>query len=371
MRGSQTESVGCVLRGQLVLAITEPTKFKEIKLSFQGKSKVSWVDGTGKGQYFHDEERVLYQHDWTFLPAKKQYHILKPDNYHWDFELILPGTLPETIEGCQHGSVKYTLKAIAERHVLAVNLHAQRKVTLLRSLLPSLENLQSAFITSTWINKVEYEFSANSTVFSLGDKISVIINLISLEENLKIQNILCVFKEYTTYKIRTSHKTVSKPIAVIDEPIYSQQDSWNHFMEIKIPNDPTYCLYDSQNDIIRISHKLKFYVKFTNNQNRTCELRATLPVIITSTSNSDIMDLPAYNENENYLEKFYSDDDSLILSRQNTCSSSFSSSPCSSFSESLREIEDLSKLPSYRSIASLIPAPLADSLLPPTYDASI
>lgn len=45
MHGSRTESVGCVLRGQLVLAITEPTKIKEIKLSFQGKSKVGWVEG--------------------------------------------------------------------------------------------------------------------------------------------------------------------------------------------------------------------------------------------------------------------------------------------------------------------------------------
>src|SRR5436305_5667567 len=107
MRGSQTESVGCVLRGQLVLAITEPTKFKEIKLSFQGKSKISWVEGTGKGQYFHDEERILYQHDWAFLPAGKQLHVLQPKNYLWDFELIIPGTLPETIEGCQFGSVKY------------------------------------------------------------------------------------------------------------------------------------------------------------------------------------------------------------------------------------------------------------------------
>src|SRR5436305_10150880 len=79
MRGSQTESVGCVLRGQLVLAITEPTKFKEIKLTFQGKSKIEWE------QNFHKEERILYQHDWTFLPTRKKYHVLKPDNYHWDF----------------------------------------------------------------------------------------------------------------------------------------------------------------------------------------------------------------------------------------------------------------------------------------------
>lgn len=45
MRGSKAESVGCVLRGQLVLFITEQTKFKEIRLTFQGKSKVGWVDG--------------------------------------------------------------------------------------------------------------------------------------------------------------------------------------------------------------------------------------------------------------------------------------------------------------------------------------
>jgi hypothetical protein len=46
LRGSQTESVGCVLRGQLVLVVTKETKFKEIILTFQGKgkSKVGWAD---------------------------------------------------------------------------------------------------------------------------------------------------------------------------------------------------------------------------------------------------------------------------------------------------------------------------------------
>ena len=45
-----------------------------------------------------------------------------------------------------------------------------------------------------------------------------------------------------------------------------------------------------------------------------------------------------------------------------------SPSVCTS-SESLHEIEELNRLPSYRSIASLIPAPL--EFLPPTYDDSI
>ena len=44
MRGTPQESVGCVLRGQLVLALTETTKVKEIKLVFEGKSKVTWMN---------------------------------------------------------------------------------------------------------------------------------------------------------------------------------------------------------------------------------------------------------------------------------------------------------------------------------------
>lgn len=45
LRGPPTESVGCVLRGKLVLTTTKPIKAKEIKLTFQGKSKVMWTDG--------------------------------------------------------------------------------------------------------------------------------------------------------------------------------------------------------------------------------------------------------------------------------------------------------------------------------------
>src|SRR3989337_877978 len=202
MRGSQTESVGCVLRGQLVLVITEPTKFNEIKLTFQGKSKVRWVDITGS----YSEKRILYQHDWVFLPAKQQHHVLKPDNYHWDFELILPGTLPETVQGCQYGSIKYTLKAVAERHSFAANLHTQRKITLLRSLLPSsLEYLESAVVSST-TSKIEYNFSADSTAYSLGDKISIMMNLKSAND-LKVLSFSCTFREYITYTIGTNQKT--------------------------------------------------------------------------------------------------------------------------------------------------------------------
>ncbi|CAG8771785.1 10495_t:CDS:2, partial [Acaulospora morrowiae] len=73
MSGSQSESVGCILRGQLVLAITEPVKVKVIKLTFQGKSKISVKKESDTNVTDYCEERILYQHDWVFLSAQNKY----------------------------------------------------------------------------------------------------------------------------------------------------------------------------------------------------------------------------------------------------------------------------------------------------------
>ncbi|GBC04550.1 hypothetical protein RclHR1_05730006 [Rhizophagus clarus] len=367
MRGSKTESVGCVLRGQLVLVITEQTKFKEIRLTFQGKSKVAWVDGVGKGQYHHSEEKIIFQHDWVFLPAGKQYHVLNPDNYHWDFELILPGTLPESIEGCPHGNLRYSLKAVAERNTFALNLRTKRFISIMRSILPSsMEYLQAVVISNTWGDKAEYEFSAGAKIFCLGDKIPISVNLKSLDPDLKVRNIICIFKEYATYSIGSNQKTDVKEVKSISYSDFSTEvDTWDFSMELSIPNEFSHCLYDSENDVIRVRHKLKFFVILRNYKTGlNYELRASLPIIITL--NNDSLNLPPY------IEAYLSDDDIFenTFSRCGSSASSFSSSssPCCSFDESLITFEEMNKLPSYRSITSSIPIPLADSSLPPTYD---
>jgi len=371
LRGSKTESVGCVLRGQLVLVITEQTKFKEIRLTFQGKSKVAWVDGVAKGQYYHSEEKIIFQHDWTFLPAGKQCHVLNPDNYHWDFELILPGTLPETIEGCPHGNLRYSLKAIAERNTFALNLRTKRDITIMRSILPSsMEFLQSVIVANTWSDKVEYDFSAGGKVFSLGDNIPITVNLRSLDRDLKVRNVLCILREYATYTIGTNQKTDTKDIKCISHNTHStDSDIWDLSIDMLIPNEFTHILCDSQNDMIRIRHKLKFFVTLFNQKTeRTYELRAGLPIIVTL--NNDNLYLPAYHENYLLDEDIFE----RTLFRCGSPVSSFSSnssalsSPCSSFNETFSTIEEMNKLPSYSSISSHIPVHLADSL-PPTYDS--
>ncbi|CAG8488552.1 5168_t:CDS:2 [Diversispora eburnea] len=67
---SFTESVDCVLRDNLC-KITET-----------------------------NEKRILNKHNWVFFAAQEKYHVLQPGNYCWKLELVLPGTLIETIEQC-------------------------------------------------------------------------------------------------------------------------------------------------------------------------------------------------------------------------------------------------------------------------------
>lgn len=44
LRGSPEESVGCVLRGCLILHVKETIKVKSINLNFAGRMKVQWSE---------------------------------------------------------------------------------------------------------------------------------------------------------------------------------------------------------------------------------------------------------------------------------------------------------------------------------------
>ena len=113
---------------------------------------------------------------------------------------------------------------------------------------------------------------------------------------------------------------------------------------------------------------LKFNIIVTfYNPKRLCGIKASLPIIIISNRDTT---LPAYNENC-LDEAYFEDDDSNQCSATSSLFNFSFSTRSSKHSHEIEELIELSKLPSYRSIASHIPAPLADSILPPTYDDSV
>ncbi|CAG8520817.1 11145_t:CDS:2 [Dentiscutata heterogama] len=301
MHGSPQESAGNALRGRLVLELSEATKIKSIKLSFQGKSKVVWHgDSTSK---FQSEEKIIFQHDWVFLQQKK-YHVLEPGNHHWDFELVLPGSLPETITGCDHGSIEYKLKAIAERHSLALNLNARQKITLQRCSFLNSEDALDTVVSSTWTDKVVYDLSVDSKTLTLGDEISLSMDLNPLNQSLRIHEYSLSFNECVSYTVGSHKRTVSKTLKNIrGETLHWNEHLWSDSLKIRIPESKEICHYDSDNSIIQISHELKLSIIFAIDENRFIELRAALPIVITL--NNDDMELPPYREYDPYRTHSY------------------------------------------------------------------
>ncbi|CAG8488514.1 5166_t:CDS:2 [Diversispora eburnea] len=379
LRGSPTESVGCVLRGQLVLVITETIKSKEIKLTFLGKSKTAWDSGNVRET---SEKRILYKHDWVFLAAQEKYHILQPGNYSWNFELALPGTLIETIEQCNRSYVRYNLKATLKRPIFAQNLRTKRKVQINRCLMSNYFNsLQSVVLLNSWKNKIEYEFSIGRGYFCLDDKIPVELIIKPLISGIIIRRFNLIFEEHRTYNI--GHKTM-KEVEIIDIKRDSSLipfvgETWIINEEMSIPKSR--CLADSENNQISIEHKLGFNVTvtFQIEDKDFYKLTVSLPVVITSYPSpvgTTIFDtLPTYNScyfdreiNEDLSSSLPSDSNN-ISSRDNNLHNNLSSSNNNNLSSGNNNLSSCNNnnLPSYDSTITSISLPINDSILPPAY----
>ncbi|KAL0075699.1 hypothetical protein J3Q64DRAFT_1769164 [Phycomyces blakesleeanus] len=298
LHGSIEESAGVILRGSVVLNCTETTKIRSISLKFQGKAKVHWSEGIGSHQHHYKEEKVIIEHDWHFLqPTRKSYH-LSEGHYKWDFELPLPGDLPETVDH-QMGSVYYTLKAVAERPTFSLNYTDKKKLTVTRVLLPSsLELTQSVAISNVWTDKLSYDISLPGKVFSTGATIPITFEFVPIAEDLKVRSITCSLKEYTTLSSEDHKRTEGKVLRTIKDNLSVSLDGlWTKTENLVLDHGSPHILTDSHSELIRIKHKLKFTVALVNADGHISELRAAVAIILAPISpDEDINWLPAYED---------------------------------------------------------------------------
>ncbi|CAJ0751540.1 9106_t:CDS:2, partial [Entrophospora sp. SA101] len=89
LRGNPQESLGCFLRGELILILDKPTKIKKLDLKFNGKSKTFWPEGrVYYGQQLNSRLNIIRK------LSSKCYTILQPNIYTFPFELFIPGDSP-------------------------------------------------------------------------------------------------------------------------------------------------------------------------------------------------------------------------------------------------------------------------------------
>ncbi|KAI8373072.1 uncharacterized protein BYT42DRAFT_536696 [Radiomyces spectabilis] len=334
LRGSTEESLGCVLRGYVILHLKECTRFKSISMNLIGRMKIQWNERVGPHQRSHKRENVVLEHQWIFLPAGKKLHNLEPDTYRYPFELVLPGDLPESIDGNAFGSLSYKLKAIAERPAFSPNLSDRKSLRLIRCE-PAYHINHPMRIASEWADRLDYEIIVPKKVFNRGQQIVIDATVRPRVPGLHVRYFSCFLKEYTSFTYdNTRVHTDSRIIRFFrDESFPSRGPEWHKRETLQIPYSFNSIQCDTTSQLFRIEHKLKFIMSLINAEGHLSELRASMPLVIALDDTDESNALPTYEDSwrsaryEPYLALPSLDTPNTLLSSPASDNQSFPRTP--------------------------------------------
>ncbi|KAL1921490.1 uncharacterized protein VTP21DRAFT_11206 [Calcarisporiella thermophila] len=304
LRGSEAEAAGALLRGKLVMVLDEPMKVKSVTLQCNGKMKVEWKEAKDKSHQVYllfREEKTVLEHEWVFLEPHR-YHNLAKGKYSWDFELRIPGSIPETVETNRGANVWYRLKAVVERPSLFSNLVAKLPLRVVRvPVIGSNELTQSILYENQWKDKVAYEIDLPLNTYELGGKIPITLRLTMLCQELRVKNIACTLTERITMRAQNNSHTVELVLRVVEvDPSrflqISSCKSWEQTLEVNIPTASKYAHYDCTISLIRIRHELNFFITLQNKDKLCSQICVSLPISIIARTEELCGELPSYDE---------------------------------------------------------------------------
>lgn len=283
LQGSTEESVGCVLRGCLLLNVKETIKVRSITLNLSGKMKLQWSERNHQ----HKKEFTVLEHDWNFLSNQKKLHVLTPNVYKYSFEFILPGNLPESIDSNSYGSVLYKLKAVVDRPAFSPNFIDRQTLRIVRHYIPPyhMSNLPMQ-ISNEWANKIDYQITVPKKIYIRGEQIPIDFSLVPKpnSDKLHVRYLSCFLKEYTTFVLGATDSNVHTESRIIrffrDESFPSEGLHWNKTVVMTVPHTFDSIQCNTHNQFFKIEHKLKFTMSLINGRGELSELRATIPIDI-------------------------------------------------------------------------------------------
>ncbi|KAG2237231.1 hypothetical protein BDF21DRAFT_377119 [Thamnidium elegans] len=385
LHGNSEESAGTILRGSVLFNCQDKTRVKSIKLKFSGMTSVSWCEGRKTNQKVFKAKRTIIEKELIFLDIKKKHHLCQ-GQYKWDFEIPLPGNLPETIHH-ELGKVQYQLKAYCDRPKFSKDYMDECSIRLSRHLLASsVQYTQEVEISNVWENKVAYNISIPSKIYSPNKIIPVSFDLLPLAPNLKIESVVCSLKEYVTCATSTHQKTTSRVLNFLRDDHFTLDPVTGRFTKTQVlivPGQRDNRLhFDMRGELIEIQHTLKFTVSLENADGHISELKAAIPMVIAPSLPEDEDDiLPPYQENRRSI---YYDPETLAhmiaMGEVMPCSRSSPPSLSSITSGSSIGCEDdviptrwmgmdISTVPSYATALLASNIPCASSCSLPTYES--
>ncbi|QSZ36274.1 hypothetical protein DSL72_007400 [Monilinia vaccinii-corymbosi] len=308
LRGGENEASSQLLKGTVVLCLPSSLKVEDVHLRMTGQLKVGWNDQrvtpTGVSNNRVDKTTEIFSHRWApFVggggPGSSSKGILLPaGNYEWPFELVIPGSMSESVEGLSDSHIIYKLKATVARGKLAYDLHAWKPVRIVRTLDPSaLELAHAMTVENIWPNKIEYQLVIPQKAIVFGTAITIEMRFTSLLKGLKIGQIKCHLIEVQEFMLpgtstisdrywKHSRDVEAWTFELNEEEHYqdmldgSEQSGFKMTEHMPLPKRLSRCVQDVDVHGIKIRHKVKFNIALHNPDGHISELRATLPVTI-------------------------------------------------------------------------------------------
>ncbi|KAL2069655.1 hypothetical protein VTL71DRAFT_14334 [Oculimacula yallundae] len=307
LRGGENEASSQLLKGVVVLCLPAALKVEDVHLRMTGQLKVGWNDSrltpTGISNNRLDKTTEIFNHKWPpFVgggaPGSNSRGLVLPSgNYEWPFEIVIPGSFAESVEGLQDSHIKYRLKATVARGKLAYDLHASKPVRIVRTLDPSaLELAHAMTVENIWPNKIEYQIIIPTKAIVFGTAIEVEMRFTSLLKGLKIGQIKCQLLEVQELSLPAMsqhmerHHKATRDVESwtydLEEEHYQDlinedgQDGYVLHKRMPLPKTLKLCVQDVDVHGIKIRHKVKFNIALHNPDGHVSELRATLPVTI-------------------------------------------------------------------------------------------
>ncbi|GBB98855.1 hypothetical protein RclHR1_03340016 [Rhizophagus clarus] len=348
-QGNPEESLGCFMRGELIMNLSKPTKIKRIEMKFIGRMKTYWPQckvyyGSNTNRNELCEECEIINHNWAFLPSQSSsilltsqspenfsdndYHLLPAGIYTYPFELFLPGTLPETIQA-QLGNVIYKLHATAIKAKFSPNLHTSQHVTIVRTLSEE-TNSQGIAISRDWLGLINYEITIPNKAYSIGDSINIDFKTIPQVKRVRVIGLRIELNEKSIYRSRGQKNIESKILSVHrindsnsdkenekDNDIILDDIFYHKNFTFPLPKCSNYIHISCTWPSITISHSLKFHInvkvpvnskKNGNFTNKFKKEVIEIDVPITLLSCRCAENLPQYDESWTNLDQDYSHD---------------------------------------------------------------
>ncbi|KAI1003011.1 hypothetical protein K3495_g5193 [Podosphaera aphanis] len=308
LHGDSESAPSQLLAGVVVLSLHQTMKVEEVYLRMSGSLRISWPEK----RYHQDTETHLqrtceiFHHKWAPFVApngtgtSSKGSILHPGKYEWPFDLIIPGSMAESVEGLPDTNLIYRLKAVIVRGKLSHDLYAEKRVRIVRTLDSADSELtQPISIENIWPNKVEYSVMVPQKAVMLGTAVEVEMKFATLLKGLQIGNIKCqicemidlttgytsrpeTLKGYKTERIIGTWNFQMTDESYQDILFENGQDGHILTEQLPLPKTLNDCLQDCDIYGIKVRHKIKFNISLHNPDGHLSELRATIPITILS-----------------------------------------------------------------------------------------